>query len=274
MLIRDRHVDPTAMYPRQLHTLGLAPAISLTNGVIGLIKAENARKILAASLYCRALAGAVSIKLVVAPQTGLLKGTTLAIDAVPEKFKTMTDTAVFLVSKAVKTKAPATAIAFSAADTINNGAAAGLYWGAWRVQVNAAGTVSTVSVSADQAYATEAAAIAALPAADADKVSLGYITVKTKTSAVKWTATIDDLTAGSDCTAANFYSDTARECLTGAIAAVAATDVDGTVGATLANVIAEDDEMIAILATTDGTGQLTDGRLNLWTRAARVFRGE
>lgn len=274
MLIRDRHMDPSAKIARQRMRLGLAPAINLTNAVLSLQKFEQARKVLSAAIYARTVVGSVACKLVAVPQTGLIVGTTLAIDAVPEKFKTMTTTAVYLVSKAVKTKAPATAIAFSAAYTVNNAQAAGLFWGAFLVQVNAAGTVSTKAVANDQAYATEASAIAALPEPDAGNVTLGYITVKTKTSAVKWTAQTDDLTDGSDVTDANFYSATARECLTGAITAVSLTDVDGTVSDTTANNTVEADEMLAVICTTDGTGALTDGELKVETRAARVFRGE
>jgi hypothetical protein len=97
-------------------------------------------------------------------------------------------------------------LVFSAANTINTGTAAGFYWGAWLVQINAAGTVSTKPSGglADQVYATEAAAITALPGSDALNCAIGFITVQTKTGA-RWTANTDDMTAGSDCTVAYFY---------------------------------------------------------------------
>jgi len=133
---------------------------------------------------------------------GLLTIGTLAIDATAEKFKTTT-TAYFRVGSIQYSKAAATAIAFSSADTINTAAAAGTFWGIWLVQVNAAGTVSTKSPSADQVYTTAALALAALPSADSGKVALGYIRVNSK-AGVKWTATTDDLTDGSDCTTATF----------------------------------------------------------------------
>jgi len=95
--------------------------------------------------------------------------------------------------------------AFSAADTINTGAAAGFFWGIWAVQIDAAGTVTTKSPAADQVYASEALAIAALPVADAGNVVIGYVTVKTKEN-VDWVAQTHDLTDASDCTEANFYN--------------------------------------------------------------------
>lgn len=134
---------------------------------------------------------------------GLLLDGTLTISATAEKFKT-TSTAVYTIAGVTYTKAATDNLVFSAADTINTGAALGDFWGVWLVQINAAGTVSTKSPSADQVYASEAAAIAALPSPDSGKVGLGYITVEALTDA-DWVATTDDLTAASDAQAANFY---------------------------------------------------------------------
>lgn len=127
---------------------------------------------------------------------------TLAVSATAEKFKTTT-TATFVIAGATLTKAATDLLVFSAADTINVGTAVGDYWGAWLVQINAAGTISTKSVSADQAYASEVLAIAALPDPDSGNVALGYITVQANTDS-SWTANTDDLTAASDCQDVNF----------------------------------------------------------------------
>lgn len=133
---------------------------------------------------------------------GVLTDGTLAIDAVPEKFKTTT-MAKYVISGLEYDKAAETALVFSAADTINTGTAAGDYWGIWLVQINAAGTISTKSPSSDQVYASEALAIAAKPAADSGNVELGYITVEANTDSA-WTANTDDLTPASDCQAGNY----------------------------------------------------------------------
>jgi hypothetical protein len=96
--------------------------------------------------------------------------------------------------------------AFSAANTINTGAAAGIYWGVWLVQINAAGTISTKPGGglADQVYTSEALAIAALPAADAGNVAMGYLTIACTTD-VDWVAQTDDIVSGSDNTSVTFY---------------------------------------------------------------------
>ena len=101
--------------------------------------------------------------------------------------------------------AVAAGTAFTAADTINTGAAGGTFWGVWAVQIVAAGTITTKSPGADQTYANEAAAIAALPTADALNVVIGYVTIECNTAAA-WTAQTDDITNGSDNTSVNFYN--------------------------------------------------------------------
>lgn len=138
--------------------------------------------------------------------SGCLSIGTLAISATPEKFKTTT-TAYYRISGIQYSKAATDNLVFSAADTINKGTAAGLYYGIWLVQINAAGTVSTKSPSADQVYTSSALAIAALPAVDTGNIALGYILVQSKTGAA-WTANTDDLTNGSDCQTATFTDTT------------------------------------------------------------------
>jgi len=135
--------------------------------------------------------------------SGVVVATVLAINAAPEKFDVPSHTIKIgdtdLIMPAL------TAQVFSAADTVNTGAAAPLVWGAWLVQINAAGVISTKSVGADQVFATEALAIAALPTVDAGNIAIGYITVQCKASTA-WTANTDDMTPASDCTTAAFYN--------------------------------------------------------------------
>jgi hypothetical protein len=131
---------------------------------------------------------------------GLLAIATLAIDAVPEKFKTTT-TAYYRIAGVQYTKTAATAIAFSAAHVIT-----ALKFGIVLVQIDAAGTVTTKVPAATpttaMAYDTAALALAALPAPDAGNVALGHIAIEA--GAANWDAITDDLTDASDVTTAEF----------------------------------------------------------------------
>lgn len=121
-------------------------------------------------------------------------------------FKTTT-TAIYRIAGTHYTKAATDTLSFSAADTINTGAGAGTLWGIWLVQINAAGTVSTKPGASDMTYANEAAAIAALPAVDADNIQIGYITVQ-GLEATEWVANTGNLTVGGgagNVTARTFY---------------------------------------------------------------------
>mgnify|MGYP003333710713 FL=1 len=82
-------------------------------------------------------------------------------------------------------------------------------WGIIALERVLAGTASFTSGAANYTtgYATEAAAIAALPAQSADKVQIGYITVLA--SASTWIAGTDALaggTGGNPATTTNYYS--------------------------------------------------------------------
>lgn len=266
MLIRDRHIDPAAEFIRSRFVSPADPAVSLTNAVIDLIRFAKDARILDVGAYCRAKAGAVTLDLRVGAADSLLVGTTLAIDATPEDFKLETTTAVYLINGAVKTKAPATGISFSAAHVIT-----ALKFGVILVQVDGAGTVSTKVPLATQAYASAAAALEALPDADANNVALGYIAIEA--GAADWTANTDDLTDASDVTTATFTSYDGRKPLTGAITPLALTEVAGALSTTTANIEIEDGEYLAVLATTDGTGALTNGRVAITTRPASL-RGD
>lgn len=82
-------------------------------------------------------------------------------------------------------------------------------WGLIAIERVAAGTTTFVSAAANYTtgYATEAAAIAALPAITAGKVRVGYITVLA--SASGWVAGTDALaggTGGNPATTTNYYT--------------------------------------------------------------------
>ncbi len=152
------------------------------------------------------LAGDILANLLVAfLGDGLLSTPGLAIATIaPEKFQ-VANTTYARIANIQHSKSAEDEIVFTAADTINTGAAVGDFFGAWLVQMTAAGTVSTKPAGglADQVYASEEEAVAALPDPDASNVALGYIAIGANTDS-SWTANTDDMTAASDCASVTF----------------------------------------------------------------------
>ena len=119
---------------------------------------------------------------------------TIQVSATPEKFKTTT-TAYYQIARNRRTKTATDDLTFSQNYTINAAEDSGQFWGAFLIQIDTDGNISTKAVSLDQAYATEAAAVAALPAPDSGNVVLGWIALRTNIDA-KWTANSDDMDDG------------------------------------------------------------------------------
>ncbi len=133
---------------------------------------------------------------------GIFVDGNVQISATAEKFKT-TRVALYRIGGVYYTKAATDNLVFSAAYTINTAQAAGQFWGAFLVQIDAADTITTKAVAADQVFVSQAAALAAVPAPDAGNIELAVISVQSKVN-VKWTATTDDMTAASDAAASTF----------------------------------------------------------------------
>lgn len=126
----------------------------------------------------------------------------LAIDAVPEKFKT-TSIASYRIGRDDYTKAATTALVFSAAHVITASK-----FGVILIQIDADGTITTKVPLATQAYNDAPTALAALPSADSGNVALGYIAIANNTG--DWIANTDDMTDASDVTTASFVNATAE----------------------------------------------------------------
>lgn len=137
---------------------------------------------------------------------GILTTSTLSAGSTAENIATTAFT-YRIGGTTYRKAAVAAGTAFTAADTINTGAAVGTYWGVWLVQINAAGTITTKPGGglSDQVYANEAAAVAALPAPDDSNVAVGFVTIAA-TADADWVAQTDDITSGSDNTSTTFYS--------------------------------------------------------------------
>lgn len=237
----------------------------------------------------------------------LLQHGTLAISATPEDFKTTTP--IFIqVDGIQRTLAATDNLAFASGYTINVGTATGDFWGAFLVEATGVATpvITAKANGADQAYASEAEAIAALPAVTAGSVAIGYITVQANTDSA-WTANTDDLTAASDCQAANFVDYTPGEAITSglfdsfvpgypfeivgvqhfaeevvatgtamvriaardavsAITPVTGTRGDATLSTTPANLVGTASEAINLLCTTNAAGLLEGLKVHVTIR--------
>ncbi len=99
-------------------------------------------------------------------------------------------------------------ISAATCDTGTAAAIAASQWGVFLVSAVAGGTLTaTWATAAGAGYASEALAIAALPAAPADEAPLGYVTVNAHASG--FTAGTDALTTGTGgnvATATNYYN--------------------------------------------------------------------
>ena len=139
--------------------------------------------------------------LVPVPQTlqnAIVVDGNLAVSETVEQFKT-TQTAAYVLNGVSHIKAAIDALTF----TLNHVISANKF-GVVLIQINAAGTISTKVPLATQAYNDAPTALAALPAADAGNIALGYIAIANDAGA--WTANTDSLT--DDVTSAAFTDTT------------------------------------------------------------------
>jgi len=110
---------------------------------------------------------------------GILSQGGLAIAGNTNAFATAS-TIYYTIGGVQYTKAATTNIAFTTANTINLAASTNsAFYGAWLVEIDAAGTFATKPAGGltNQVYTTSAAATAALPSATAASVPIGTISV-------------------------------------------------------------------------------------------------
>ena len=138
---------------------------------------------------------------------GIVTATTLAQGTDTEKVAT---TAFGYVIDGVSLyKAAVAAGTAPAAATINTAGTAGIFFGGFALQINGAGTISTLPASGDQVYTTAAAAYTYVQTITptAGNVIAGYFVVGSKTG-TKWTGGTDDLDGDgtSDSSSVVYYS--------------------------------------------------------------------
>lgn len=265
MAFKDEKIDPNAKVARNTISVGLITAVSQAQVLHYLAKVGYAFRVTDVQAYCLLLAGNVTARVIIVNDNQTIGAVGLAIDAVDQKFQV--SQFYYDVNGTPFKKAAATAIVFSAAYTVNNAAAAPQVWGAFLVQIDNAGAVTTLAHAADQTYASEATAIANLPAAATNKVAIGYITVKSKAS-TKWTANTDGLDSGAEADTVNFYdAEIPGDVLDGSYAFASLTQASPTLTDDgVENLKGTKDSRLAVIYTSDGTGVLTGGRLNITVR--------
>lgn len=257
MQITDGKVDPAAGFASRLATIPLAPAINLTNRLVGVLRPGHGFQVLSGSVFCSAYTATASFDAFIAGANEIITATTLSIHSTPEQFAITAFRA--RVGGRYVEKGATTALTFTA-----NHVVSASKFGVILVQIDNAGAITTKVPAATQAYDTAAAALAALPAADSGKVAFGRIAIAAK--AATWTANTDDMTNGSDLTTATFtsYAATVASLFTGAITPVAFERVAGTLSSTLSALRTSDaTKEVLVIATTNGTGALTSGLFTL-----------
>lgn len=225
--------------------------------------ARRGRKIVGAQLFATAVTAVISGDVGIVQPGGIIEQPTLSaagnntgleLDAA---IRAVSPTGVYL------RKAAENNVAFSSAYTINAADVAGQWWGAVRIQMDSAGVITTKVVSADQAFATEALALVAVPNADADKINLGTVTVRTKSgvSFVFNTGLITGAGGGAEDAATVNWNPVASglaSALTGAITPVAGSPVAGTLQSSLSRVVVKKGGLLVASYTTDGAGAATN----------------
>jgi hypothetical protein len=138
---------------------------------------------------------------------GIITATTLSQGSTPENVATTAFT--YRIDGMPYAKAAVTAGTAPASATINNAGDTGTFYGGFALQVNGAGTISTLPASGDQVYTTAAAAYAhALTLTPtAGYVIAGHIVIGSKAD-TKWTGVTDDLDGdgSSDSSSVTYYS--------------------------------------------------------------------
>ena len=125
---------------------------------------------------------AITLSNMTAEVDGVYSQAGLGIDAVTTKIKTTNTVKYSIGGTNTYTKTATTNLAFTSADTINTETNAYDCYGAWRIQINSAGTISTKAPSTNQIFSSYTNALLAVPAVDSDNVSLGAVIVLSPTS--------------------------------------------------------------------------------------------
>lgn len=238
----------------------LAVAISQTDRLFLAWKPDYGFYVAGLEHYAHTLAGVVSIGAMIARNSiGMISATTITVHSTPEQLA-MTACKAFIDETLVE-KSAATGLTFNAAHVV----AAGKY-GVIALQMDKAGDISSKVPSATQTYVTAGQAVAALPAADAGEIVVGYLVIQAKSGSA-WTANTDDLTAASDLETLTIVN-------TAAITRMVTGSALVTKARTKASITSESarrggyNDTLLLVYTSDGSAALTNGSVTAQVRPA------
>jgi hypothetical protein len=274
MSITTGKLAPNNAAAKSVVTTRFRDANNLAAVVIRLVQVPFSFLVESITAYASAVTDAVTaIVGVVNPGTSI-EGVALGIAGTVSKFKVtaaftaVMPTKVLLAINKVVLKAIADNIAFSTAFTINHAGVAGQFWGVVRVQMDALGAVSTKVPSQDQVFTTEAYAKYQAPPADPGMFDCGTITIRsaagvqflaqtTALNAVGTTVNYNGAASGfrNVCSADTVFEEVGEVTFGAMQAKVADRSVSVAGG------------LLVVKETTDNTGSVTDGTLDVGIRA-------
>ena len=253
MAVTDKKMDRNGNTAVKTAAFPLALTVSKTNRPYAVIRPGYDFVLKAVRLFCTAYTATVSLTVYLLDKlNAFITAPTLATDAVATKWKT--GAFVARIAGTFVESAALTAQTFTAAHVVTKN-----LWGIILFQMDATGAVSTKVPAATQAYTSAAAALAGLPAPDADHVALGYAILQAA-ALTDWTANTSDLTPASGVQSVAYTDSTAATAaLSAAVTPTALKEVEGTLQTTVADIKGAATEDIVIVGTTDGTAVLTNG---------------
>jgi hypothetical protein len=258
MSVSDRNIAKNAKVGLKHLCIPLVVAASQTDRPFFILKPGYQFRLTELSARAIDETGAVTCDALICSDDAVIKAGALTVHATPEDLALALSR--YLVGGKVVEKAAETGIGFTAAHVIT-----ALKHGIITVQIDNAGTVSTVVPAATQAYDTAAEALAAVPAADSGKLKIAHILIEA--GAADWDANTDDMTAASDLTAITITMvAAASKATTGAIAFADLTTAAATLDSDRDDVVGSASENLVLVYTSDGTGALVNGFVNATIR--------
>lgn len=259
MSVTDNKVHPRALVGRKTVKVTYAPTVSITSRAVVRHTPKVPFELTGFNVGAVGYTATIGLDVKIGGDDCVLIAGALGVHSTPEQLTLALSR--YVVGGVVVEKAAATAIAFTAAHKVT-----ALKYGAVLIQITNAGVVSSKVVNATQAYDTYAEAVEALPAADSGKLAIGYIVIQA--GVADWDAITDDLTAASDLVARTFVMTAAQpSALVAAIAPVALSEVAASLAVLKTSRRGGRADSIYVLATTDGTGALVNGVVEVEFRA-------